>query len=126
MQTPSSETKTVLIADDDTWLREMLTSLLADEGFCALEARTGPETVQVARELQPDVILLDVGLPGRSGFHVLEDLRKASSTRGIPVVLVSGEINLVESGHAHDAQAALHKPLDFSAFLAKVHEAVAR
>jgi two-component system response regulator MtrA len=126
MQARNGETKTVLIADDDAWLREMLTTLLDDEGFCPLAARTGAEAVQAARECKPDVILLDVAMPGRSGFQVLEDLRKASSTQRIPVMLVSGEINLVETGHAHDADAAFHKPLDFSAFLAKVREATGR
>jgi DNA-binding response OmpR family regulator len=122
MQAPNAETKTVLIADDDTWMRDMLSVLLADEGFYPLEARTGPETVQLAREYQPDVILLDVALPGRSGFHVLEDLRKRNSTREIPVMLLSGEINLLDSGHAREASATFHKPLDFRAFLAKLHE----
>src|SRR4051812_35390574 len=123
MPTTHDDIKTVLIADDDAWLREMLTVLLVDEGFCALEARTGPQTVQLACDEKPDVILLDVGLPGRSGLQVLADLRKTSTTRDIPVMLVSGEIDLFESGHAHDANATFHKPLDFAAFLSKIHEA---
>jgi DNA-binding response OmpR family regulator len=123
MATTQAESKTVLIADDDGWLREMLTLLLVDEGFCPLEARSGPETVRLAAELKPDVILLDVDLPGRSGFSVLSDLRKASATRDIPVMLVSGEVNIFETGHAGEANATFHKPLDFSAFLNKVHEA---
>jgi DNA-binding response OmpR family regulator len=125
MPTADNEVKTVLIADDDAWLREMLTSLLVDEGFYPFEARTGPETIQLASELKPDVILLDVDLPGRSGLHVLEDLRKASATRNIPVMLVSGEINIFDSGKALDASATFHKPLDFLAFLSKIHEATA-
>ena len=122
MEVRKDEVKTILIADDDVWLREMLTALLTDEGFCALEARSGPETVRVARACKPDLILLDVGLPGRSGLRVLEELRTASATRAIPVMLVSGEVNLIESGHAREANAAFHKPLDFTAFLAKVHD----
>jgi CheY-like chemotaxis protein len=122
MRTADVQAKTVLIADDDIWMRDMMTILLADEGLTPIEAGSGPETLSVAREHQPDVILLDVGLPGKSGLRVLEDLRKSSSTRDIPVVLMSGQINLVESGHAHDAEAAFHKPLDFSGFLSKLHE----
>ena len=122
MRTPNADTKTVLIADDDLWLRDMLTILLTDEGLRPIEARSGPEALTVAREQNPDAILLDVGLPGKSGFRVLEDLRKRPSTRDIPVLLLSGQINLIESGHARDAEAAFHKPLDFSAFLNKVHE----
>jgi DNA-binding response OmpR family regulator len=123
MQARNADNKTVLIADDDAWLREMLSMLLAEEGIQALEARTGPETLEVARESRPDAILLDIGLPGHSGFDVLEDLRRTSSTHGIPVMLVSGEINLKQTGRAFAAAATFHKPLDFGAFLAKVHEA---
>jgi len=122
MLTPNAETKTVLIADDDLWMRDMLTILLTDEGLHPIEASSGPETLHVAREQHPDVILLDIGLPGKSGLRVLEDLRKRSSTCDIPVMLLSGQINLIETGHARDAEAAFHKPLDFSAFLNKVHE----
>jgi DNA-binding response OmpR family regulator len=122
MRAARSEGKTVLIADDDVWMREMLTMLLADEGYRPLEAGSGPETVDVARERQPDIIVLDVCLPGRSGLSVLEDLRQQTSTRDIPVLLMSGAINLRETGHMSDADGAFHKPLDFSAFLAKVEE----
>ncbi|MCA1644174.1 MAG: response regulator [Chloroflexi bacterium] len=125
MPTTYDDMKTVLIADDDDWLREMLTCLLIDEGFCPVEARTGPETLRLASERQPDVILLDVGLPGRSGLYVLEELRNTSTTRDIPVMLVSGEINIFETGHAYDANATFHKPLDFAAFLSKLHETTA-
>ena len=125
MPMTQDDVKTVLIADDDDWLREMLSALLADEGFYPLEARTGPETVRLARKLRPDVILLDVYLPGRSGIHVLADLRKARDTRDIPVMLVSGEMDLLESGHAREVSATFHKPLDFCVFLSKIHEATA-
>lgn len=122
MQRATTEPKTVLIADDDLWMRDMLTILLEDEGLRPIEASSGPETVHMAREQRPDVILLDVGLPGKSGFHVLEDLRKRSSTREIPVMLVSGQVELNAIGNAREAQAAFQKPLDVSKFLCKVRE----
>jgi DNA-binding response OmpR family regulator len=122
VQAPDAQPKTVLIADDDDWLREMLMALLSEEGYRPLGARNGPETLHLARDRNPDVILLDVALPGASGLHVLQDLRSRSSTRHIPVMLVSGEIDLMETGQLHAADAAFHKPLDFGAFLSKVHE----
>jgi CheY-like chemotaxis protein len=114
--------KTVLIADDDDWTREMLALLLEDEGLVPLEAGTGPTTIDVASAHRPDVILLDISMPGRSGLDVLESLRTRRSTPDIPVLLFSGEINLLETGHAHDADGAFNKPLDFGAFVEKVHE----
>lgn len=123
MQPSDRETNKVLIADDDAWLREMLGFLLADEGLSPIEASNGPETVEVARQQQPDVIVLDVGLPGRSGFEVLTELREHGSTRQTPVVLISGSTDIYQSGHAFEAEAVFHKPLDFAVFLDKVCEA---
>ena len=122
MQPSGQGTRKVLIAEDDDWMREVLGFLLADEGLTTVEARSGPETVAVAREECPDVIVLDVGLPGRSGFNVLADLREGSATHDTPVLLVSGNTNIHESGHAFEADAVFHKPLDFAEFLDKVRE----
>jgi CheY-like chemotaxis protein len=112
--------RTVLVADDDRWLRGLLMELLEDEGFLPLEAGSGPDAVRLARQCQPDAIILDVGLPGRSGLQVLEELRARPpepQERPIPVVLVSGRVDLAESGHLHDGEAAFHKPLDVGALL---------
>jgi DNA-binding response OmpR family regulator len=122
MLASGQDTTKVLIAEDDDWMREMLGFLLADEGLTTVEARSGPETVAVAREQSPDVIVLDIGLPSRSGFEVLAELREASATRDTPVLLVSGKTNIHESGHAFEADAVFHKPLDFAEFLEKVRQ----
>ena len=124
MQAPRSGSKTVLIADDDAWMRDMLATLLADEGLEPLEAASGTEAVNVATRHHPDLILLDVAMPGCSGIEVFESLRAGDSTRDIPVFHVTGEINLVETGHAYEADAALHKPLDFGVLLSKIDEAI--
>jgi len=124
MQAPAKDSKTLLVADDDEWLRDMLGVLLEGEGVHLLEAATGTDAVRVACERHPNAILLDIGMPGLTGLEVLEALRNRDSTRDIPVVLVSGEINLLDTGHAYDAEAAFHKPLDFGVFLAKVRELI--
>jgi DNA-binding response OmpR family regulator len=118
--------RTVLVADDDRWLRGLLMELLEDEGFLPLEAGSGPDAVRLARQCQPDAIILDVGLPGRSGLQVLQDLRAREQERPIPVVLVSGRVDLVESGHVHDGEAAFHKPLDVGALLNSLDTLTAR
>jgi DNA-binding response OmpR family regulator len=126
MQASDQATTKVLIAEDDTWMREMLGLLLADEGLRPVEARSGPETVAVAREECPDLIVLDVGLPGQSGFDVLAELRDGAATHNTPVLLVSGSTNIHESGHAFEAAGVFHKPLDFGQFLDKVRELAPR
>jgi DNA-binding response OmpR family regulator len=107
-------------------MREMLGLLLADEGLRPVEARNGPETVVVASEECPDLIVLDVGLPGQSGFDVLAELRDKPATHNTPVLLVSGSTNIHESGHAFEADGVFHKPLDFGQFLDRVRELAPR
>jgi DNA-binding response OmpR family regulator len=112
----------VLIAEDDGWMRDMLGLLLSDEGLTPIEARSGPETMAMARAERPDVIVVDIGLPGQSGFEVLAELREAPATQETPVLLVSGSTNIHESGHAFEANGVFHKPLDFGDFVDKLRE----
>ena len=117
MSVDATESKKVLVVDDDAWLRSLLAELLLDEGYRVREAASGAEALDCVGAEPPDVVLLDVALPHRSGLSVLDALRSADSTRGIPVVLVSGEWNLFRTGFASQATAALHKPLDLTALL---------
>jgi DNA-binding response OmpR family regulator len=116
--------KTVVVVEDDEWLRPLLAELLCDEGYRVVEAGSGPEGLHRIQRDLPDLVVLDVGLPWRSGLAVLDDLRSDARTRGVPVFLVSGSIDLVETRQATRAAAAFHKPLDVEALLAKIDEAL--
>jgi CheY-like chemotaxis protein len=122
MSVDTTEPKKVLVVDDDAWLRPLLVELLVDEGYRVTQAASGAEALDRVAAEPPDVVLLDVALPCRSGLSVLDKLRSAENTRGIPVVLVSGECDLFETGFAMQATAALHKPLDFTALVERVAE----
>ena len=124
MQLACPEPKKVLVADDDAWLRPLLAELLADEGYAVLEAETGPEALRCIREQHPDLVVLDVALPRRSGLAVLDELAAEERTRRLPVVLVSGCVDLVQTGQAHRAVAVFHKPLDLAALLSRVAQTV--
>lgn len=126
MQPKGVQTKRVLVVDDDAWLRPVVAELLADEGYDVLEADSGPEALQTIREECPDVVVLDVGLPWRSGISVLDEVRADERTRRLPIILISGEVDLVQSGQAHRAAAALHKPVDLGVLLSKLAMTVPR
>jgi len=80
---------TILIVDDHAANRETLMALL-DDGTCELlEAETGVEALRVATERLPDLILLDVMMPGMDGFDVCRRLRAEASTAEVPVILVT-------------------------------------
>src|SRR3712207_5752693 len=80
----------VVIADDDASTREWLSTLLVGAGFETREAATGPDALAAARASPTALVLLDVNLPGLSGYEVCHEL-KAEFGDLLPVLFVSGE-----------------------------------
>lgn len=85
---------TVLIADDDAVVVELWRSILSEAapGLCAVTATDGREAVRLARELQPDVILMDLVMPGVDGLAATKTLKIDPLTARIPVVAVTGSM----------------------------------
>lgn len=81
----------ILVVDDDPEAREMLSRYLGKEGFLVYEAGSGEEAMELARNLHPDVITLDVRMPGMDGWEVLNELQAQAELAQIPVVMVSME-----------------------------------
>ncbi len=80
----------VLVVDDDQAVRAALAVTLSDLGLAVSEATAGTEALAKARVEIPDVILLDVHMPGMDGFEVLRKLRECPVTRSTPVVMLTG------------------------------------
>ena len=110
---------TVLVIDDD-WLNiTALTYLLSDE-FNVFTERSGRKSVEVAKDIQPDVILLDVVMPDMNGFEVITALKKDEATKDIPVIFVTGLNNTrdEEQGLILGAVDYINKP--FSSYIVKL------
>jgi len=92
--------KTILIVEDDKFLRELINRKLSGEGFDALEAVDGEEGIKKIKEGKPDLVLLDLILPGIDGFEVLARLREDPEISSIPVIILSnlGQREEVEKG----------------------------
>lgn len=82
-------TVSVMVVEDQQAIAELLLEVLNDAGFDAAHAPSALTAASFARETAPDVILLDVMMPDRSGWDVLEELRSDATTRDIPVVITS-------------------------------------
>ncbi len=80
---------TVLIIDDHEDVRDALSSVLQDAGYTALEAEDGLAGLEAAAISRPDVILLDIAMPGIDGLETLRRLKARQDTRLIPVVIVT-------------------------------------
>ena len=79
----------ILIADDDPIIRKFLVTLLADRGYEIHEAQDGEQAYQMAGNIKPDLLLLDLIMPYRDGFDVLSELKGKSDTSHIPVIIMS-------------------------------------
>lgn len=92
--------KKILIIEDDKFLRELIAQKLFKEGFEAAEAIDGEEGIKKIKSENPDLILLDLILPGIDGFEVLSRMREDSILASIPVIILSnlGQKEDVEKG----------------------------
>lgn len=80
---------TILVVDDDATMREVLCVHLEDEGYRLLKAEDGPSALETARRTYPDLILLDVMMPGMDGYEVCRRLRRDPLLAEIPVVMIT-------------------------------------
>ena len=107
----SPGTSTVLVIDDDSAVRDLMSRFLGKEGFRVVVAGGGEDGLRLARELMPDVITLDVLMPGMDGWSVLAALKADAALAEIPVVMLTmlDDRNL---GYALGAADYLTKPID--------------
>ncbi|MDP8257170.1 MAG: sigma-54 dependent transcriptional regulator [Candidatus Alcyoniella australis] len=84
--------KRVLVVDDEQRIRETLAGVLRDEGFDVVVAADGEQALKIAAESAPDVVLLDIWMPGRDGMSVLEQLKRERPE--IEVIMISGHGNI--------------------------------
>jgi signal transduction histidine kinase len=128
--TESQETnrkQTVLIVDDEEPLAQALAATLDVEGLETVVVCDGNEALTLACTLSPDLILLDVMMPGKSGIEVCATLKANPETASIPVILVTAKAEQVDRavGLAAGAEAYLTKPFSPTELITLVHEAIA-
>src|SRR5688500_20050595 len=103
--------RTVLIVEDNEPSRDALSRRLERRGYRVLPAHDGQSAVDIATELLPDIILMDLGLPGIDGWEATARLKRAALTRHIPIIVLSAhampsdrEMALVAGGDDFDTK----------------------
>ena len=81
----------ILFADDDPGMRALVVINLEAEGFAVTTAEDGNSALEAVERVHPDLIVLDVMMPGRDGLEVLQELRNRPAAAGIPVVLLTAK-----------------------------------
>lgn len=84
----------ILVADDDPDAREFIKTVLGDDGATIIEAQNGIEALAIARREKPDLVTLDINMPGKGGAQVYEEMREDSELHSVPVCIVSGQPEL--------------------------------
>ena len=107
-----TETATVLVADDEPHLLRLVKFRLEREGYNVITATDGEAALELARTEHPDLCVLDVMMPKRSGFEVLKALREDESHRGMKVIMLTARAQDrdVDAGFSLGADDYLTKP----------------
>jgi CheY-like chemotaxis protein len=113
---------TALVVEDSVTDMQVLSRCLQQEGLNVLTANSGEEALAKISSQKPDVIVLDVVLPGTSGFEVCRELKAAADTRNIPIVLCTTKGGEMDKfwGMKQGADAYLAKPVDQAEFVRTV------
>jgi DNA-binding response OmpR family regulator len=111
----------ILIVDDEPSVADLIEAVLVGEGYTVAIARDGAQGLLLARDWNPDLILMDVMLPGVDGGTAIRRLKSDPATAEIPIVAMSaGRTIRRQSDELSEADAALAKPFDIDALLAQV------
>ncbi|MDX9822977.1 MAG: response regulator, partial [Syntrophales bacterium] len=112
----------ILVVDDDADMRKLMSAILRREGYDVAEAAGGDEALGRGPELAPDLVLLDVVMPGLDGFAVCEQLKGDARTADVPVIFLSGRGEVKDEIRGLQVGAAdyVTKPFDRGELLARV------
>jgi CheY-like chemotaxis protein len=111
----------ILIVDDEPGVADLIETILKEEGYTVGIARDGVQGLMLARDWNPDLILMDIMLPGLDGGAAIRRLKNDPATADIPIVAMSAASNIRRlRDELKEADAALSKPFDIEALLAQV------
>jgi two-component system, response regulator, stage 0 sporulation protein F len=104
--------KKVLIVDDQFGIRVLLQEVLTKEGYQTSQAHNGIAALEIAEQEQPDLILLDMKIPGMDGLEILRNLRKRGMDTKVLMMTAYGELDLIQEAMDMGALAHFTKPFD--------------
>lgn len=119
--------KKVLVADDKATGRELVRTVLENSGHQVFEASDGEQAVAEARRIRPDLIILDIHMPGLDGFGVIEKLRREEGFRATPIIALTASAMMGdrERAIASGFTGYITKPIRLGALRAEVERLLA-
>ena len=128
MSASGGDQPVILAADDDEDILQLVAFRLGRSGYRVLQAHDGEEALALATEHEPDLAVLDVGMPKLDGFEVVRRLRAQESTRAMPIIMLTARAQDtdVEEGFDAGANDYLRKPFSPQELRARVQAILAR
>src|SRR5437762_2597965 len=128
---PSDTTKvphTLLLADDSVTIQRVIELTFADEDIRVVAVSDGDQAIAAVDQNPPDIVLADVGMPGRTGYEVAQHIRSTPRLAHIPVLLLTGAFEPVDQARANAAgcDGVLAKPFEPQLVIGRVKELLAR
>ena len=115
-------TQTVLYIEDNEVNSEIVQRILEREGYIIHICDNGPEGIQKAEEIIPDLLLVDLHLPGMNGFEIMKELRAIESLNKSKIMVLTADIYSREQAQAAGADEFMEKPIRRKTFMKKIHE----
>ena len=114
--------KNILVVDDSPTDRQYLSDLLARSGYQVTTAESAEEALQKVRQQRPDLVLMDVVMPGQNGYQATRSLSKDSATKDIPVIICTTKGQETDKiwGMRQGARDYIVKPVNAAELLAKI------
>jgi CheY-like chemotaxis protein len=112
----------ILLIEDNEQNLYLATFLLEKNGYVVVPARSGPEGLALARRIQPDLIILDIQLPGMDGYEVAQELRRITDLNDVPIVAVTSYamVGDRERSLAAGCTGYIEKPINPETFLKEI------
>ena len=125
---PAGDQPVILAADDDEDILQLVAFRLGRAGYRVLQARDGEEALALAMEHEPDLAVLDVGMPKMDGLEVARRLRAAEATKNIPIIMLTARAQDtdVQGGFEAGANDYLRKPFSPKELRTRVQALLAR
>lgn len=120
MKGTEAVTRRILIVEDQADVAQLIDVVLKGEGYTVAIARDGAQGLMLARDWKPDLILMDIMLPGVDGGTLIARLRQEEETAELPIIAMSASRTLRDRTGELEADALLSKPFDVDALLVQV------
>jgi two-component system, OmpR family, alkaline phosphatase synthesis response regulator PhoP len=126
MSTPASEAesqnrqKVVVVVEDNQDINDLLSLILEEEGYRVISVTNGRQAVDAALEHRPDLITLDLALPGKDGWSIVRELQEDTTTENIPILVISAYTRDLDARLRRQVARVISKPFYITQVIAEV------